>query len=97
MSTRRKPTIAEYEKLSHSYAEEPLATDEVAGESVIGAAVLRKGRPVGERKRGETPVRSLRLPIEMERRLIDIATAEGVDASVAIRTAIAEYIDRHSA
>ena len=50
MSTRRKPTIAEYEKLSRSYAEEPLAADELAGESVIGATVLRKGRPVGERK-----------------------------------------------
>jgi hypothetical protein len=96
MSTKRKPTSVEYERLSRSYADEPLTIDEVAGESAVGTTVLRKGRPVGDRKKGVTPVRSLRLPVDMEQRLIEIAKAEGVDASVAIRTAILEYIDRHS-
>jgi hypothetical protein len=95
--TKRKLTEADYEDLSRSYVEHPVTPDEVVGESVVGTTALRKGRPTGERRRGETPVRSLRLPPGLEARLLSLAEAEGVGGSEVIRRAIMEYVERHSA
>lgn len=58
---------------------------------------LRMGRPAGGAKRGKSPVRNVRLPADMDSRLTSTAEAEGTTPSELIRTAIAEYLARHSA
>ena len=96
MSTRHKLTAAEYEALSESYAREPIRADEVIGEPISGVEILTKGRPTGGRRPGPSRVRSLRLSADLDGYLRAVAKAEGVDDSVVIRRAIAEYIERHT-
>jgi hypothetical protein len=96
MTTKRKLTEAEYEEMALSYEREPIRPDEVIGEPFIDTPTLKMGRPPGaEQSRGETPVRSLRLPADMEKRLMAVAEKQGVGGSEIIRRAIREFVDRH--
>jgi hypothetical protein len=96
MTTKRKLTEAEYEDMALSYEREPARRDEMIGEPLIDTPILKMGRPPGAgQKRGETPVRSIRLPADMEERLTTLAEKEGVGGSEIIRRAVREFIDRH--
>ncbi|GAA4387838.1 hypothetical protein [Tsukamurella soli] len=72
------------------------AGDPGAERSAALAAHLEIGRPAGGERRGQSPVRTFRLPTDMDCRLVDTARSEGTTPSELVRKAVAEYLIRHS-
>ncbi|WP_408637730.1 CopG family ribbon-helix-helix protein [Nocardia bovistercoris] len=95
-SDRKRPSVADYERLAEDYAANPVRDTEIVGPIEIGTTVLRKGRPAGVRK-GNTPGHSVRLPDALRERLVAQAEREAAPPSELIRRAVSEYLDRHSA
>lgn len=62
------------------------------GEPVYGDTALRRGRPSGRSARGNTPVRSFRLPAPLIEQLERRAQDEHVSTSEVTRKALTEYL-----
>lgn len=62
------------------------------GEPVYGDTVLRRARPSGRTARGNTPVRSFRLPAPLIEQLERRAKVEHVSTSEVTRKALTEYL-----
>ena len=96
MTTKRRPTAADYEEMARSYADEPPRADE-AIRVEPGPAALRMGRPTKDTESaGKTPALPVRLPTpirsEMKRR-VKVGSARS--ESELVREALVEYFERH--
>lgn len=80
---------------------EALADAVEAGEftpvpGTLSGALLKMGRPAADAaRRGKSPVRTLRLPHELDERLTEYATGADSTPSDVLRQAVVEYMDRH--
>jgi hypothetical protein len=93
--TRKRLTVADYERMSDDYAAHPVRDTEVVGPVEVGMTVLRRGRSAGIR-RGKTLGYSVRLPDGSSERLAAQAEREDASQSEVIRRAVSEYLDRHA-
>ena len=57
---------------------------------------LRMGRPVGGRRPGASPSRTIRMPAELDQRLVVYAEAAHTSPSEVLRRALEEYLSRHA-
>jgi hypothetical protein len=67
----------------------------VGGPLEVGAS-LRMGRPVGGRRRGASPTRTVRMSAELDLRLEAYAEAVHASPSEVLRRALDEYLNRHA-
>ena len=56
---------------------------------------LQMGRPVGGRRRGSSPTRTVRMSVELDLRLEAYAEAANTSPSEVVRRALDEYLNRH--
>ncbi|MET9212219.1 MULTISPECIES: CopG family ribbon-helix-helix protein [unclassified Nocardia] len=56
---------------------------------------LTMGRPIGGARGGKSPVRTVRLPAELDARLAAYADQAETTPSDVLRRAVAEYLARH--
>lgn len=62
----------------------------------LSGPLLKMGRPAAAAaRRGKSPVRTLRLPHELDERLTEYAGAADSTPSDVLRQAVVEYMDRH--
>lgn len=94
MSSKRRPTAADYEDMAASYAAEPVRPEEVRSVTV-GPGLLRMGRPTKDTaSSGKSPALSTRYPAELREQITTQAETEGISESELVRKAVAEYITR---
>lgn len=62
--------------------------------TVEPGSTLRMGRPSGGERRGISPSRTVRLPAELDGRLVAYADHEQVKPSEILRRALDEYLSR---
>lgn len=60
-------------------------------------STLRMGRPAGGERRGISPSRTVRLPVELDGRLVAYADHEHVKPSEIVRRALDDYLGREGA
>ncbi|AER47742.1 hypothetical protein DORI_93 [Mycobacterium phage Dori] len=96
MTTKRKPTPADYEDMARSYADEPPRADE-AIRIEPGPAALRMGRPTRDTESaGKTPALPVRLPASIRDVMKQYVQAGTVSSeSELVRTALIEYFEHH--
>ncbi len=66
----------------------------VSGPLELGST-LRMGRPVGGKRRGKSPSRTVRLPSDLDGRLAAYADETHTTPSEVVRRAVDEYLSRH--
>lgn len=96
MTSKRRPTAADYEEMARSYADEPPR----AGEAIRiepGPAALRMGRPTkGTPSSGKTPNLTVRVDANVRSILQALADDNGVKESEIVRQAVHEFIECHA-
>lgn len=96
MSSKRRPTSADYEEMSASYAADPIRPEEIRSVTV-GPGLLRMGRPTKDTaSAGKSPALSTRYPAELRDQITETADAEGITESELVRKAVAEYVARRN-
>ncbi|UVT31528.1 BrnT-like toxin [Mycobacterium phage Mask] len=96
MTTKRRPTAADYEEMARSYADEPPRADE-AIRIEPGPAALRMGRPTKDTESaGKTPALPVRLPPSIRDVMKQhVAAGTASSESELVRKALVEYLERH--
>ncbi len=86
-----KRSADEYAELAADFENGDYA---VVGPVEVGPG-LSLGRPAGAERRGNSPVRTVRLPTELDERLAAYAAETETTPSDVLRRAVAEYLARH--
>jgi hypothetical protein len=76
-----------------------MSADVESGDYTVSGALesgstLRMGRPIGGDRRGISPSRTVRLPTELDGRLVAFAEHEHVKPSEIVRRALDDYLRR---
>lgn len=77
-----------------------MSADVESGDYTVSGALdppgvtLRMGRPTGGARRGTSPTRTVRLPVELDGRLVTYAEHEHVKPSEIMRRALDDYLSR---
>lgn len=79
-----------------AFADELERGDHRAVPGTLDGVLLRRGRPAtAAAGRGKSPVRTVRLPRDLDDRLAEYADEAASTPSEVLRQAVIEYMDRH--